>query len=44
MAVGILQEGLFWVSSGKSFHVEESQCIARGDPYCLITVNKRPLD
>jgi len=44
MAVGILQEGLFWVSSGKSFHVEETLCIAKGDPYCLITVNKRPLD
>ncbi len=44
LAVGILQEGLYWVSSGKSFHVEETQCTAKGDPYCLIVINKRPLD
>ena len=44
LAVGILQEGLYWVSSGKSFHVEEVQCIANGDPTCLIVINKRPLD
>jgi predicted hydrocarbon binding protein len=44
LAVGILQEGLYWVSSGKNFHVEEVQCIANGDPTCLIAINKHPLD
>lgn len=44
LAVGILQEGLYWVSSGKSFHVEEVECVAKGDPACLILINKRPLD
>lgn len=44
LAVGILQEGLFWVSGGKSFHVEEVACIAQGDPECVIAINKRPLD
>ncbi len=44
LAVGILQEGLYWVSSGKSFHVEEVECIATGDATCTIIINKRPLD
>jgi predicted hydrocarbon binding protein len=44
LAVGILQEGLYWVSSGKSFHVEEVECIAKGDVTCTIHINKRPLD
>jgi predicted hydrocarbon binding protein len=44
LAVGILQEGLYWVSSGKSFHVEEVECIAKGDVTCTILINKRPLD
>jgi predicted hydrocarbon binding protein len=44
LAVGILQEGLFWVSGGKSFHVEEITCIAQGDPECVIAIEKRPLD
>jgi predicted hydrocarbon binding protein len=44
LAVGILQEGLYWVSSGKSFHVEEVECVAKGDATCLIIINKRPLD
>ena len=44
LAVGILQDGLYWVSSGKSFHVEEVDCIAKGDATCTILINKRPLD
>jgi predicted hydrocarbon binding protein len=44
LAVGILQESLYWVSSGKSFHVEEVECIAKGDATCTIIINKRPLD
>jgi predicted hydrocarbon binding protein len=44
LAVGILQESLYWVSNGKSFHVEEVECIAKGDATCTIIINKRPLD
>ena len=44
LAVGILEEGLYWVSGGKNFVVEEISCIAVGDPTCTILVNKRPLD
>jgi len=43
-AVGILQEGAYWVSGGKSFSVEETACIAKGDEACVILINKRPLD
>ena len=43
-AVGILQEGAHWLSGGKSFRVEEVECIAAGDETCKIFVDKRPLD
>lgn len=43
-AVGILQEGLRWVSGGKDFRVEESECHARGDEYCRIDIFKDPLN
>ncbi|MCP4541627.1 MAG: 4-vinyl reductase [Chloroflexi bacterium] len=44
LASGILEEGLYWVSGGKNFYVEEIACIAVGDPACVILINKRPLD
>ena len=44
LAVGILQEGLYWVSSGKSFLVEETACIAKGDKECVIVIEKHPLN
>ena len=31
LAVGLLQEALYWVSGGKVFNVEEKTCIAAGD-------------
>ncbi len=44
LAVGILQEALYWVSGGKYFNVEETHCIAKGDPSCTILIEKHPLD
>jgi predicted hydrocarbon binding protein len=44
LAVGILQEALAWVSGGKHFCVEETHCIARGDPNCTIVIDKLPLE
>lgn len=44
LAVGILQESLYWVSGGKNFNVEEISCIARGDESCTIAIDKQPLD
>ena len=43
LAVGLLQESLYWVSGGKIFNVEETACIARGDGACTITIDRIPL-
>lgn len=43
LAVGILQEALYWMSGGKSFQIEETACIAQGDPVCTIEIHKLPL-
>lgn len=43
-AVGILQEGLRWVSGGKDFKVEEVECIAAGDKNCVFHIYKEPLN
>jgi predicted hydrocarbon binding protein len=42
--LGLLQEGLHWVTSGKNMHVEEIRCIAKGDRSCTYIIDKRPLD
>ena len=44
LAVGILQESLYWASSGKVYNVEEIACIAMGDPACTILIDKKSLD
>lgn len=44
IAVGTIQEALFWVSGGKFFNVKETHCIARGDPTCTISVDKVPFE
>lgn len=43
MAVGLLQESLYWMSGGKLYHVEETACIACGDSACTIRIAKTPL-
>lgn len=43
LAVGLLQESLYWLSGGKVFNVEETACIARGDTACTITIDTIPL-
>ncbi len=44
LAVGIVQESMFWISGGKFFRVEETQCIAKGDPKCTIVAYKKALE
>jgi predicted hydrocarbon binding protein len=41
--VGLLQEGLNWISGGKKFRINESKCIASGDDVCEFTIYKKPL-
>jgi predicted hydrocarbon binding protein len=42
LAVGLLQEALYWLSGGKVFNVEDTACIARGDVSCTITIDQTP--
>jgi len=44
LAVGLLHESLYWVSGGKQFAVEETECIASGAASCVIAINKRPVE
>jgi predicted hydrocarbon binding protein len=43
LAVGLLQEALYWVSGGKYFLAEEKKCIACGDGTCTIVIDKIPM-
>ena len=43
LAVGLLQEALFWVSGGKYFEVEEKKCVACGDSACTIVIDRTPM-
>lgn len=43
MAVGLLQESLYWMSGGKFYQVEETACIACGDSACTIVIEKTPM-
>jgi predicted hydrocarbon binding protein len=43
LAVGLLQESLYWLSGGKIFNVEETACIAKGDAVCTIVIDQTPL-
>ena len=40
LAVGLLQEALYWISGGKVFNVEEKTCIAAGDSACTIEIDQ----
>lgn len=40
--IGVLEESLFWVSRGRRFTVEETTCMACGDPVCTFYIGKVP--
>jgi predicted hydrocarbon binding protein len=42
-AVGLLQEGLKWLSGGPEFRVEETSCVAMGDDRCSFQIAKEPV-
>ncbi len=44
LAVGILQEALYWVSGGKHFDVAQTTCHACGDEVCTFIIDKKPMD
>jgi predicted hydrocarbon binding protein len=43
VAVGLLQEGLRWVSGGLEFRVEEVECFAQGAEACTFKIDKDPI-
>jgi len=43
IAVGLLQEGLKWVSGGSEFRVNESKCVAINDDVCEFIIQKTPI-
>ena len=42
IAVGLLQEGMKWVSGGSEFRVNEAECVAMGDDVCRFVIQKEP--
>ncbi len=42
--VGLLQEGMHWVSGGKEFMITEISCIALGDKACEFEIPKEPIE
>jgi predicted hydrocarbon binding protein len=43
IAVGLLQEGLKWLSGGSEFRVNESECVAMGGEVCRFVIMKDPI-
>lgn len=41
--VGLLKEGLSWVSGGKEYNISEDKCIALGDDLCEFVIQKQPV-
>ena len=44
LALGILDESIFWGTGGRRFRVEEVECIAKGDPACKFAIDKQPIE
>jgi predicted hydrocarbon binding protein len=42
MGMGLLQEGLKWLSDGHEFKVSETRCMASGDDVCEYSILKPP--
>jgi predicted hydrocarbon binding protein len=40
---GLLEEGLYWLSSGRKFRVEEIECVAAGGSVCTYAIYKEPI-
>jgi predicted hydrocarbon binding protein len=43
LAVGLLQESLYWLSGGRIFGVDEISCIANGGKTCTFIINQTPI-
>ncbi len=41
--MGVIEEGLHWVSGGRKFRVDEIECIAAGGNICTYAIYKEPI-
>ena len=41
--MGVIEEGLHWVSGGKKFRVDEIECVAAGGEVCTYAIYKEPI-
>ncbi len=44
LTVGLLQEALAWLSGGRVFRVEETECLGRGDAACSFLIDETPVN
>jgi hypothetical protein len=44
IAAGLIQEGLKWVSGGKTYRVVETKCVAQGADTCSFEIPKTAID
>ncbi len=44
LALGILEESIFWGTGGRRYKVEETECIASGAKVCVFRIDKKPMD
>ncbi len=44
LALGILDEAIFWGTGGRRYNAQEILCVAKGDPTCTIAIDKRPIE
>lgn len=43
LAVGVLNAASNWASGGHKFRIQETECVAKGDPNCVIMIEKQPI-
>ncbi|MBI4771706.1 MAG: 4-vinyl reductase [Chloroflexi bacterium] len=44
LAVGLLDESIYWGTGGRRYNGRETLCVAKGDATCTIAIDKRPID
>jgi predicted hydrocarbon binding protein len=44
LAIGVLQAAAAWVTDGKKFRLQETECKAKGDKNCVIKIEKVPVE
>lgn len=44
LLMGMFQEFMQWLGSGRFFPVRETQCVAQGSPCCRFEISRKPLE